>query len=96
MFLTGEPRDRLLKIQFGEPNAEGEPTYRTYDEIRSLLLDSYRKDGGQTIARSELAVLRQKPEESVSQFLQRLARLVARLDPEASTTVKEKRVFESS
>ncbi|CAD5227230.1 unnamed protein product [Bursaphelenchus xylophilus] len=94
LYLNGDARERLLKYAL-DPTAEpGEEKFRKYADVRKDLLDSYTKDGGQAIARSELSVTRQRRDETISAFLERLAKLVARLDPDATTTAREKRVFE--
>uniref|UniRef100_A0A1I7SL30 CCHC-type domain-containing protein n=1 Tax=Bursaphelenchus xylophilus TaxID=6326 RepID=A0A1I7SL30_BURXY len=94
MFLNGEPRERLIKIAPATAPAEGGNQFKNFEEIKRELLESFNKDGGQAIARAELTVLRQQHDESVNAFLQRLKRLVARLDPDIPAPIREKRVFE--
>ncbi|CAD5219910.1 unnamed protein product [Bursaphelenchus okinawaensis] len=92
MCLSGDARDRLLKVALNPNPPDG--ASKPFHEVKDLMLASYRKDGGQAIARAELAVLKQRHDETITHFIERLTRLVGRLDPEANSATREKRVFE--
>ncbi|CAD5210615.1 unnamed protein product [Bursaphelenchus xylophilus] len=94
MFLSGEPRERLIKIASAATAGEGGNTFKDFEQIKKELLESFKQDGGQAIARAELTVMRQQHDEPVNAFIQRLKRLVARLDPDLPAPIREKRVFE--
>lgn len=92
-FLEGDARERLLRIMDDMKTQEGaEPA--EYKDVRARLLDSFKQDGTSRTAVTELMYCRQKPDESVTTFLERIRRIVNRLNPDADAETKEQRMFQ--
>jgi hypothetical protein len=85
LYLTGEARQRFENLK-----TDGQ----TFTEMKTALMNSYTTTATRTSAMTDLLSCKQNADESVSKFLERLRRIVKRLNLAATNAEFEQRLFD--